>query len=521
MFCFQCQETINNKGCSAKMGACGKLNEVAVAQDDLILTLKKLGQAACSQQQQNKDVPLTIGYFMAEALFATITNANFNLQAINNYHAKAQQLIAQFGGNNDNHLAGVLATGDEDIRSWRELMTYGLKGTAAYLHHAAVLGYEEAELYSAFYENLANLLNDTLTINDLTAATLAVGRLAGKAMALLDKANTTSYGQPQPTQVNIGVGTRPAILVSGHDLKDLEQLLSQTENEGLDIYTHSEMLPAHYYPKLSRYKHLVGNYGNAWFKQHEEFNQFNGPVLFTSNCLVPAAVKGNEAKIFTTGAVGYPGCTHITADSRGEKDFSALIALAKTLPPPTQIESGYIIGGFAHNQVIAVADKLVAAIKEGAIKKFVVMSGCDGRHNSRAYYTDFAADLPKDVIILTSGCAKYRYNKLNLGDINGIPRVLDAGQCNDSYSWLVVALKLQEVFKVNNINDLPIVFNIAWYEQKAVAVLLALLANGITNIHLGPTLPAFVSPNVLKLLGDNFKIGTISTAANDVSTMLS
>jgi hydroxylamine reductase len=526
MFCFQCQETINGKGCAAAAGACGKLSHTADIQDDVVLNLKRGALYAQALKDAGKEVSPDFGHFIAEALFTTITNANFDDSSLQKYIDQAAQfhkeLKAQFGSElpQENAKSGVLATENEDIRSLREIITYGLKGAAAYMHHAANLGYESEELYNFYYKALAALLDDSLSQDELLSYVVNTGDAAVKAMALLDKANTSTYGNPEITSVNIGVGTNPGILVSGHDLKDLEDLLKQSEGSGVDIYTHSEMLPAHYYPQLKKYKHLVGNYGNAWWKQTEEFPKFNGPVLFTTNCLVPNALKGIADRVFTTNATGFPGCVHIEADSNGKKDFSAIINMAKTLPAPTQIESGSIVGGFAHAQVFALADKVVEAVKSGAIKKFVVMSGCDGRHPTRDYYTKFAKALPEDTVILTSGCAKYRYNKLGLKDIGGIPRVLDAGQCNDSYSWAVVAMKLKEIFQANDINDLPIVFNVAWYEQKAVAVLLALLSLGIKNIHIGPTLPAFVSPNVLDVLIKAFGLGGISTVDEDIARMI-
>ena len=415
---------------------------------------------------------------------------------------------------------GVLATANEDVRSLRELIIYGLKGLAAYTHHALNIGQENQELYAFVYEALAATLNDGLSANELVALTLKTGEHGVKAMALLDAANTSKYGNPQISEVNIGVRGNPAILISGHDLTDLEQLLEQTRGTGVDVYTHSEMLPAHYYPYFKKYDNLVGNYGNAWWKQVGEFESFNGPILFTTNCIVPPRSEEVRGRIFTTGAAGYPGCPHIAAAADGKKDFSPIIALAKTLKPPTEIESGKIVGGFAHEQVFAVADKVVEAVKSGAIKKFFVMAGCDGRMKSREYYTEFAAKLPKDTVILTAGCAKYRYNKLALGDIGGIPRVLDAGQCNDSYSLAVIALKLKEVFGLDDVNKLPIAYNIAWYEQKAVIVLLALLFLGVKNIHLGPTLPGFLSPNVAKVLVETFGIAGIGTVDDDIRLFL-
>lgn len=415
---------------------------------------------------------------------------------------------------------GVLSTQNEDVRSLRELITYGIKGMAAYAHHALNLGKEDNKLYSIIYEALAATLDDGKTLDDLVGLTLKVGEYGVTAMALLDEANTSKYGNPQITEVNIGVGNRPAILISGHDLTDLEQLLQQTQGTGVDVYTHSEMLPAHYYPNFKKYDNLIGNYGNAWWKQAEEFETFNGPILFTTNCIVPPKSDEVKSRTFTTGASGYPGCTHINADENGNKDFSQIIEMAKRLKAPTEIENGKIVGGFAHAQVFALADKVVEAVKSGAIKKFFVMAGCDGRMKSREYYTEFADKLPKDTVILTAGCAKYRYNKLDLGDIGGIPRVLDAGQCNDSYSLAIIALKLKEVFELNDINELPIAYNISWYEQKAVIVLLALLSLGVKNIHLGPTLPGFLSPNVANVLVETFGIGGIGTVSDDIAMFM-
>lgn len=475
-------------------------------------------------------------------LFATITNANFDLEAITSrvedtlrassslveqVKDKSKLPAAALWNDKRENFAtkaasdevGVLSTKDEDKRSLRELITYGLKGLAAYLHHASVLGYEDADIYAFMEEGLTKLLDDSLDVNELVALTLKTGDFGVKGMALLDKANTETYGNPEITKVDLGVRKNPGILVSGHDLKDLEQLLEQTKGTGVDVYTHGEMLAAHYYPKFKKYENFAGNYGNAWWKQKEEFEAFAGPVLMTTNCIVPPNDSYKD-RLWTTGATGYPGCRKITADEKGRKDFSAIIAQAKKCQPPKELEKGEIVGGFAHEQVFALADKVVEAVKSGAIKKFVVMAGCDGRQKSREYYTEFAKALPKDTVILTAGCAKYKYIKLGLGDIGGIPRVLDAGQCNDSYSLALIALKLKEVFGLDDVNELPIVYNIAWYEQKAVIVLLALLALGVKNIHLGPTLPAFLSPNVAKLLVENFGIGTISTVEDDIKSMI-
>jgi hydroxylamine reductase len=482
-----------------------------------------------------------VNHEILKSLFITITNANFDEAAI---EKQVNKLIGirndlkkkvsgvQFGDAANFEVTdrasmlekaskvGVLATENEDIRSLRELITYGLKGMAAYTHHALNLGKENVEIYSFIYEALAATLDNTLTADDLVALTMKTGQFGVSAMALLDEANTSKYGNPEITNVNIGVGKNPGILISGHDLTDLEQLLEQTKGTGVDVYTHSEMLPAHYYPFFKKYDNFVGNYGNAWWKQVEEFATFNGPILFTTNCIVPPKSDEIRNRIFTTGASGYPGCTHIEADEKGKKDFSAVIEMAKKSNAPTEIETGNIVGGFAHSQVIALADKVVDAVKSGAIKKFFVMAGCDGRMKSRDYYTEFAQKLPKDTVILTAGCAKYRYNKLPLGDIGGIPRVLDAGQCNDSYSLAVIALKLKEVFNLNDINELPIAYNIAWYEQKAVIVLLALLYLGVKNIHLGPTLPGFLSPNVAKVLVDTFGIAGIGTVDDDIAMFI-
>ena len=505
MFCFQCQETAGGTGCT-QVGVCGKKPDVAALQDKLIYATKKLCQAGVSNA--NKVV--------VENLFCTITNANFDAEALQKRIDQTLSLIPEKVEIPEN--VGVLATENEDVRSLRELITYGLKGMAAYLYHANALGYDDDSINAFMQSTLAKLLDDSLSGDDLTALALETGKFGVDTMALLDKANTETYGNPEITKVKLGVRNNPGILISGHDLKDLEMLLEQTEGTGVDVYTHGEMIPAHYYPKFKKYKHLVGNYGNAWWQQKEEFEKFNGPILLTTNCLVPPK-PSYQNRVFTTGAVGFPNCQHIE-EVNGTKNFSPLIELAKKCPPPTELESGEIVGGFAHEQVFAVADKVVEAIKSGAIKKFVVMAGCDGRQKSRQYYADFAEALPKDTIILTAGCAKYKYIKLPLGDIGGIPRVLDAGQCNDSYSLALIALKLKEVFGLDDVNKLPVVYNIAWYEQKAVIVLLALLHLDVKNIHLGPTLPAFLSPNVAKVLIDKFNIGTISNVENDIKTML-
>lgn len=536
MFCYQCQETAGNKGCT-HVGVCGKKPETAALQDVLVYVTKGLGQIASRLRAQGATVGHDVARMVAANLFATITNANFDddmlAERIRATCARNRALAAQLhdaGGLSDAALrqagdkasmlagaaaAGILSTVDEDVRSLRSLVTLGLKGMAAYAKHADALGRNDPEVDAFMQEALAKTLDDSLSAADLTALALETGKMGVSVMALLDAANTGAYGHPEITKVNIGVGTRPGILISGHDLRDLEMLLQQTEGAGVDVYTHSEMLPAHYYPAFKKYAHFRGNYGNAWWRQKEEFESFNGPVLLTTNCLVPPR-ESYRNRVYTTGVTGFPGCRHIPGEPGETKDFSAIIAHAKTCPPPVQIETGEIVGGFAHNQVLALADKVVEAVRSGAIRKFVVMAGCDGRAKSRSYYTEFAQNLPRDVVILTAGCAKYRYNKLNLGDINGIPRVLDAGQCNDSYSLAVIALKLKEVFGLADINDLPIVFNIGWYEQKAVIVLLALLSLGVKNIHLGPTLPAFLSPNVAGVLVEQFGIGGISTVQDDL-----
>lgn len=537
MFCYQCQETAGGKGCMYA-GVCGKQPDVAAMQDLLIYASKGLSEVTTRLRKEGKAVSRDVNHLVTVNLFTTITNANFDKAAIIDRIAKTlavkEELLGQLDDQDGLHDAavwngdeasfdakahsgevGVLATKNEDIRSLRELITYGLKGLAAYMKHANALGYENEEIDAFLQEDLAKLLDDGMDVDALTALTLKTGEYGVKGMALLDEANTGTYGNPEITSVDIGVRTNPGILVSGHDLKDLEQLLEQTQGTGVDVYTHSEMLPAHYYPAFKKYPNFAGNYGNAWWKQKEEFASFNGPILMTTNCIVPPSDSYKD-RLWTTGAAGYPGCRHIDGEYGTVKDFSALIAQAKTCQPPKEIESGSIVGGFAHAQVFALADKIVDAVKSGAIRKFVVMAGCDGRMKSREYYTEFAKKLPKDVVILTAGCAKYKYNKLNLGDINGIPRVLDAGQCNDSYSLALIALKLKEIFNLADINDLPLAFNIAWYEQKAVIVLLALLSLGVKNIHLGPTLPAFLSPNVARVLVENFGIAGIGTVDDDL-----
>lgn len=535
MFCYQCQETAGCKGCSVR-GACGKTPEVAALQDLLIYVTKGCAALTTALRRENKEVSYEVNHRITLNLFTTITNANFDGAQIEKRIADTlvckeellQQLedkkglpeAALWNADPSAYLekarsVGVLATKDEDTRSLRELITYGLKGLSAYSKHANVLLADDAELDAFLQRALAATLDDTLSVDDLVALALETGQYGVKGMALLDGANTKAYGNPEITKVNIGVGKRPGILVSGHDLRDLEMLLEQTKDSGLDVYTHSEMLPAHYYPAFKKYQHFVGNYGNAWWKQTEEFASFHGPILMTTNCIVPPKDSYKD-RLFTTGASGYPGCKHIEGEIGQEKDFSQIIALAKTCQPPEEIEQGQIIGGFAHAQVFALADQIVEAVKSGAIKKFVVMAGCDGRAKSRSYYADFAKALPQDTVILTAGCAKYKYNKLNLGSIGDIPRVLDAGQCNDSYSLAVIAMKLQEIFGLDDINELPIVYNISWYEQKAVIVLLAHLALGVKNIHMGPTLPAFLSPNVTKVLVDNFGIAGIGSVEDDM-----
>ena len=539
MFCFQCQEAAKGTGCEI-IGVCGKNPEVANLQDLLIYTLKGVSQIVVRGNLNAASIS-EINHEVMNSLFMTITNANLDEDAIENqinkmigYREELKTLsnldkytdAASFTVTDRDSmlkkakLIGVLSTKNEDVRSLRELIIYGLKGMAAYAHHALNIGKENQDIYGFSYEALAATLDNSLSADDLVALTLKTGELGVSAMALLDDANTSMFGNPEMTEVNIGVSNKPAILVSGHDLTDLMQLLEQTKGTGVDVYTHSEMLPAHYYPEFKKFDNFVGNYGNAWWKQVEEFESFNGPILFTTNCIVPPRNETLKNRIFTTGASGFPGCAHIEADANGAKDFSSIIEMAKTLDAPTEIESGKIVGGFAHAQVIALADKVVDAVKSGAIRKFVVMAGCDGRMNSRNYYTEFAEKLPTDSVILTAGCAKYRYNKLELGDINGIPRVLDAGQCNDSYSLVVIALKLKEIFGLDDLNDLPIAYNIAWYEQKAVIVLLALLHLGVKNIHLGPTLPAFLSPNVANVLVEKFGISPIGEVDEDIEVLM-
>ena len=561
MFCMQCQETAGNKGCT-KVGVCGKSADLANMQDLLIYVTKGLSEVTTRLRKEGKAISKDVNHYITLNLFTTITNANFDDDV---FYARVKETLAMknelmnelsnkenlseaatwdveenkksgflatlkniVSKNNDgkevnemlkakadSEEVGVLATENEDVRSLRELITYGLKGLSAYSKHANALGYDNEEIDAFMQETLMKLMDDSLTVDDLVALTLETGKVGVDGMALLDTANTSTYGNPEITKVNIGVGKNPGILVSGHDLADIEQLLIQTEGTGVDVYTHSEMLPAHYYPQLKKYSHLVGNYGNAWWKQKDEFESFNGPILMTTNCIVPPKDSYKD-RMFTTGAAGYAGCKHIEGEAGSQKDFSEIIEMAKKCAAPTEIETGEIVGGFAHEQVFALADTVVEAVKSGAIKKFVVMAGCDGRASKRNYYTDFAKALPKDTVILTAGCAKYKYNKLDLGDIGGIPRVLDAGQCNDSYSLALIALKLKEIFGLADINELPIIYNIAWYEQKAVIVLLSLLYLGVKEIHLGPTLPAFLSPNVANVLIENFGIGGISTVEEDM-----
>ena len=541
MFCYQCQETARCQGCTV-VGVCGKKPEVAAMQDLLVYVTKGLSAVATALRQAGKQVDKKINHRVTMNLFITITNANFDqdaiVLAIKDTLQQKEALLKELSAEEEQKLpeaakwngqesefaekaagVGVLATKQEDVRSLRELIVYGLKGLSAYSKHANALLQDDEEVDAFIQSALAKTLDDSLSVDDLVALTLETGKYGVQGMALLDKANTGAYGNPEVTTVDIGVRKNPGILVSGHDLKDLEMLLEQTKGSGVDVYTHSEMLPAHYYPVFKKYENFAGNYGNAWWKQKEEFEKFNGPILMTTNCIVPPA-ESYKDRLWTTGSAGFPGCKHIGGAYGETKDFSALIEQAKNCPAPTQIETGTIVGGFAHEQVFALADKVVDAVKSGKIRKFVVMAGCDGRMKSRDYYTEFAKKLPKDVVILTAGCAKYKYNKLDLGDIGGIPRVLDAGQCNDSYSLALIALKLKEVFGLEDVNDLPLAFNIAWYEQKAVIVLLALLYLGVKNIHLGPTLPAFLSPNVAKVLVDNFGIAGITTVDEDLKILI-
>lgn len=545
MFCFQCQEAAKGTGCTIK-GVCGKDDETANRMDLLLFVTKGVSVVATRLRNAGIEVSAHVDHFVVDALFSTITNANFDIESITKRIVNGLQLRDQLKEEAGRHgiqlpvidelvwegdessfegkalTVGVLREANPDIRSLKELIIYGLKGMAAYVEHAGNLGFEEEGLHQFIQYALAETLRKDLSAEQLTALVLETGSQGVKAMALLDKANTSSYGNPEITQVNIGVRNNPAILISGHDLKDMEELLAQTEGTGVDVYTHSEMLPANYYPAFKKYKHFVGNYGNAWWQQREEFESFNGPILFTTNCIVPPLEGASyRDRVYTTNSTGFPGWKHIPSREDGKtKDFSEIIEHAQRCAAPTEIEHGQITGGFAHNQVMALADKVIDAVKSGAIRKFVVMAGCDGRMKSRNYYTEFASELPSDCVILTAGCAKYRYNKLPLGDIGGIPRVLDAGQCNDSYSLAVIAMKLQEAFGLEDINQLPIVYNIAWYEQKAVIVLLALLSLGVKNIHLGPTLPAFLSPNIAQVLVENFGIGTISTPDEDIEKLI-
>ncbi len=539
MFCFQCQETAQNYGCT-KAGVCGKQSETSNLMDLLIYVTKGLSQVATRLRGEGKAVGLSVNHIVTYNLFQTITNANFDDEQIIErilLTIKVKEELLNELSNTDglaeaaryadttvasweefSRTVGVLSEPDEDIRSLKELITYGLKGVAAYSKHANNLIKDNEELDAFIQRALSDLLEEK-SVDELVALTLETGKWGVEGMALLDGANTAAYGNPEMTRVKLGVGTHPGILISGHDLRDLEMLLEQTKGTGVDVYTHSEMLPAHYYPAFKKYDNFYGNYGNAWWMQKQEFESFNGPILMTTNCIVPPSASYKD-RLFTTGATGYPGCRHIEGGIGEEKDFSEVIALAKTCPPPLQIEDGELVGGFAHNQVFALADQVVEAIKSGAIRKFVVMGGCDGRAKSREYYTQFAASLPKDTVILTAGCAKYKYIKLDLGTIGGIPRVLDAGQCNDSYSLALIALKLKEIFALEDINELPIAYNIAWYEQKAVIVLLALLSLGVKNIHLGPTLPAFLSPNVVNVLVENFGIAGITNVEDDLALMI-
>lgn len=531
MFCYQCQETAKGTGCTLK-GVCGKESSTSALMDTLLHVVRGMAVIAYQTKEKDETVVCKAGKFIIDALFSTITNANFDDASITRRIVTGLALrdelktcaevagvvlpqvdeLTWTGSNEEDFLkkaftVGVLREPNEDLRSLKELVMYGLKGMAAYMEHAIRLGYKDKEVVTFMLRALTDITLG-LPADELVALAMETGEYGVRAMALLDQANTTTYGHPEITTVNIGVRKNPGILISGHDLKDLEDLLIQTEGTGVDVYTHSEMLPAHYYPAFKKYKHFAGNYGNAWWKQREEFTSFNGPIFFTTNCIVPPSSNATyKERIYTSNSTGYPGCKYLSTDANGHKDFSEVIALAKHCQPPTEIETGSIVGGFAHNQVLALADKVVDAVKTGAIRQFYVMAGCDGRMKSRDYYTEFAKALPQDTVILTAGCAKYRYNKLGLGDINGIPRVLDAGQCNDSYSLAVIAMKLKEVFQLNDINELPITYNIAWYEQKAVIVLLALLSLGVKNIHLGPTLPAFLSPGVAEVLISKFGIG--------------
>ena len=540
MFCFQCQEAARGTGCTVK-GVCGKDSRTATSMDLLLFVVRGVSVVTDALRKSGHKVRPEANNFVVDALFSTITNANFDVESIlgrvdrglvlrNNLIEEARSLGVSlpaideltWNGSREDYAekaatVGVLRETDADSRSLKELVVYGLKGMAAYLEHAMRLDHDDESIHEFMQHALATIATSKPAVNELIDLVMKTGEFGVKTMALLDTANTSRYGQPEMTRVNIGVRNRPGILISGHDLRDLEDLLEQTKDQGVDVYTHSEMLPGHYYPAFKKYEHFVGNYGNAWWKQREEFSTFNGPILFTTNCIVPPLPNANyKDRVFTANSTGYPGFKHIPTGPDGRKDFSEIIALAKQCQPPTEIEHGEILGGFAHNQVVALAEPVVEAVKSGAIRRFIVMGGCDGRMKSREYYTEFARRLPKDTVILTAGCAKYRYNKLGLGDINGIPRVLDAGQCNDSYSLAVIALKLKEIFQLADVNDLPITYNIAWYEQKAVIVLLALLSLGVKNIHLGPTLPAFLSPGVAKVLVENFGIGGIGEVESDL-----
>lgn len=540
MFCFQCQEAARGTGCTVK-GVCGKDSRTATSIDLLLFVVRGVSVVTDALRKSGHKVRPEANNFVVDALFSTITNANFDVESIlgrvdrglvlrNNLIEEARSLGVSlpavdeltWNGSREDYAekaatVGVLRETDADSRSLKELVVYGLKGMAAYLEHAMRLDHDDESIHEFMQHALATIATSKPAVNELIDLVMKTGEFGVKTMALLDTANTSRYGQPEMTRVNIGVRNRPGILISGHDLRDLEDLLEQTKDQGVDVYTHSEMLPGHYYPAFKKYEHFVGNYGNAWWKQREEFSTFNGPILFTTNCIVPPLPNANyKDRVFTANSTGYPGFKHIPTGPDGRKDFSEIIALAKQCQPPTEIEHGEILGGFAHNQVVALAEPVVEAVKSGAIRRFIVMGGCDGRMKSREYYTEFARRLPKDTVILTAGCAKYRYNKLGLGDINGIPRVLDAGQCNDSYSLAVIALKLKEIFQLADVNDLPITYNIAWYEQKAVIVLLALLSLGVKNIHLGPTLPAFLSPGVAKVLVENFGIGGIGEVESDL-----
>ncbi|WP_302304598.1 hydroxylamine reductase [Culturomica massiliensis] len=543
MFCFQCQETAKGTGCTVK-GVCGKMSSTSAMMDMLLFSVRGIAIVANTLRNGHRKIDEKINRFIVDALFTTITNANFDDQRIIRLIRKGMELRnelinqarqagiplpetdeLQWQGTEEEYTAkasqvGVLRETDENLRSLKELTLYGLKGMAAYTEHAMHLGFNDESIHTFMQQALSDMTTQKLTVPELTQLVLETGKYGVSAMALLDKANTQSYGNPEITKVDIGVRSNPGILISGHDLKDLEELLEQTEGTGVDVYTHSEMLPAHYYPAFKKYSHFAGNYGNSWWRQREEFETFNGPIYFTTNCIVPPLPSASYInRMYTGNSTGYPGCKHIQENTDGYKDFSEIIAQAKKCPPPTEIETGHITGGFAHNQVVQLAPQIIEAVRSGAIRKFIVMAGCDGRMKNREYYTEFAEALPPNTVILTAGCAKYRYNKLGLGDINGIPRVLDAGQCNDSYSLALIALKLKEIFGLANVNDLPIAFNIAWYEQKAVIVLLALLSLGFKNIHIGPTLPAFVSPAILNVLAEQFNLGGITDVKQDLQRL--